>query len=167
MRDLANVLEALADPYQDYQLLAVLRSPFVELSLDCVTYLASTRDVFLNLSNPGPWEHEDQAKIDEFLVWFNQLRETVDRLPAWESITLLLRNTPFLVNSMRTGNGSQVLANIRKLHNLAMNEPKLNARDYVKKIREIQSLTHQEGDAPIIDENANAITISTIHRSKH
>jgi ATP-dependent exoDNAse (exonuclease V) beta subunit len=38
--------------------------------------------------------------------------------------------------------------------------------EFASRIRNIQQIRHREGDAPSLDENANLVTLMTIHKSK-
>lgn len=166
VRDLANALEALSDQREDFPLLALLHSPFVGLSIDATTYLAAQKPVLEALAKQGPWSKEDQAKLDSFRKWFDVARTSVDRVPAWETISFLFRETPYLEGLARSPGARQSLANVRKLLAIAAAEPELNARDFAMRLREIQFLKHQEGDAPLVDEQDNAISLMTVHKSK-
>lgn len=166
VRDLANALEALADPRGDFALLALLHSPFVGLTLDAVMYLASQQPVCEALERPGPWSPDDQDKLVAFRLWYDQAKATVDRVPAWETLALLFSSTPYLESLARSRNARQSLANVRKLFAMAAAEPELNAREFALRLREIQFLKHKEGDAPLVDENEAAVTLMTIHKAK-
>jgi len=166
VRDLANALEALCDPYDDFPLLALLRSPFVGLSLDAVTYLASRSPVIEALAEPGPWGGDDQRTLDDFRLWFERIKEVVDRVPAWETLTSLMRDTQYLIRIAALPSAEQTLANVRKLFTMAASEPELNAREFALRTREIQFLRHKEGDALTIDDSESAVTIMTVHKSK-
>jgi ATP-dependent exoDNAse (exonuclease V) beta subunit len=166
VRDVANALDALADPYADFQMLALLRSPFVELSLDSLVLLALNRPIIDCLAEFEPPIAEDKPKIEEFLAWFNAVRPIAARVPAWEVLSEVLRRTAYLETIASRPNGEQALANVRKLFSKAAEEPLLNAQQFAEKVREVQELRHREGDAPSIDEDADAVTLMTIHRAK-
>lgn len=166
VRDLANALEALCDPRGDFALLALLRSPFVGLSFDAVVWLAAHTPVLVGIADDTRLSNEDKAKLETFRVWFERGRRIADRVPAWETISYLLSNTGYLEELAKRPSADQALANVRKLLALAADEPESNAREFAQRIREIQFLRHGEGEAPVLDESEEAVTLMTIHKSK-
>lgn len=166
VRDIANCLEAAADPVNDLSLLSLLRSPAVNLSFDTIVMLADKKPVFEHLAEFEPPVPEDREKLDRFLEWFAPLTEFADRVPAWELISEVFRLSPWLAVTAARPNGQQELANIRKLFTLATEQPKSFARDFAAEIRRIQGFTHPEGDAPHHDSDAEIVRIMTMHRSK-
>jgi ATP-dependent helicase/nuclease subunit A len=166
VRDMANALRCLADPHDDFALLAALRSPLAGLSLDSIALLAKRKPVITALEDFEPPISDDLPILEEFKRWYLPLKAYADRLSAWEVMSELLASTGFLENLARRHNGAQVIANIRKLLVLAAQEPDLGPLEYADRIQEIQQLHHQEGDAPASDENDDAVTIMTIHKAK-
>jgi ATP-dependent helicase/nuclease subunit A len=166
IRDLANALQSLSDPYDDLALLATLRSPFCGISIDTLTVLARQKPVVEALKSFTPPVEEDAGKISLFLAWFQQLSEYADRMPAWEVLAQVFAQSGYLEALARRRNGDQLVANVRKLLTLAAQEPDLGPAEYAKQIREIQNFRHREGDAPIENEEADIVTIMTIHKAK-
>lgn len=166
VRDIANTLRALSDPYDDFSLLAILRSPFVGISLDAVALLAVQKPVIEALRAAELPRDEDNAKIAEFLGWFDALSTYADRLPAWEAIGEVFASSGYLEKLARKPGRNQVIANARKVLALAASEPELGPAEFAERIREVQELGHREGDAPAVDENVEAVTLMTIHKAK-
>jgi len=166
VRDLSNALRAVADPYDDFSLLAALRSPLVGLSMDSIMLLGQAPDVVERLETFEPPIPEDVERLEAFLVWFKPLRAVADRLSAWEVLSEIFAKSDFLSALARREQPDQVLANVRKLLSLATQEPELGPLEYAERIREIQDLRHKEGDAPADEENADLVTIMTIHKAK-
>lgn len=166
VRDLANALRALTDPYDDFSLLACLRSPMVGLSIDSVMLLGLEPGVVERLESFVPPVSADGERISEFLAWYTPLRAIADRLSAWEVLSELFAKSPLLSALARREQADQLLANVRKLLSLAVAEPELGPFEFAERIREIQDLRHKEGDAPADEENADVVTIMTIHKSK-
>jgi len=162
----ANALEALANPLDDYALFALLRSPFVGLSLDSLILLAKRQPIYAALEGfQAPLPGDDEL-IREFLSWFEPLRKHADRVAAWELIGQLFAHSPILVNLGRREGAAQKLANVRKLLSLATEQPDVGPLEFAERIREIQSIRHKEGDAPAGDQDADEVTVMTIHKSK-
>lgn len=166
VRDLANALRSVADPYDDFALLSTLRSPIVGLTLDSVVLLAKSRPVVDRLATFEAPTGEDTERLTAFLGWFEPLRAYADRLSAWEVLSELFAHSDLLPSLARRANGPALLANVRKLLVLATKEPDLGPLEYAERIREIQEIRHKEGDAPTEDEDDDVITIQTTHKSK-
>lgn len=166
VRDLSNTLRATADPYDDFALLAALRSPMVDLSLDAIVHLAADGIGVIDRLDPAQLPNsEDRQKLSEFLTWYEPLRRVADRLPAGEALAEILARSPFLANMARREDGAQSVANARKLLSLALREPTLGPSEYAERIWEIQEVRHKEGDAPA-DAANDVVTLMTIHKSK-
>lgn len=166
VRDLANGLTALVDPYDDFALLALLHSPIVGLEMDSVVSLAGSVPVWENLAEFEAPLPEDDARIKLFLSWFEPLSRYADRLPAWELLSRILAESPYLDTLAGRHGGIQVIANVRKLMSIAASMPEAGARDFSKRIREIREVRHHEGDAPAVEDQENQVTIMTIHKAK-
>lgn len=169
VRDVANMLRALVDPGDDFSLLASLRSPFVDLSLDGIVMLAANREAGPNVYHRlrlVPLGVADQAKIEAFGAWFDPLSRSADRMCAADVIAELFAVTPYLERLARRANGPQLLANSRKLLSLAAGRPEEGPVEFAERVRETQGLGHKEGEAPIDDEGADSVQIMTIHKAK-
>lgn len=166
VRDLANALRAVADPYDDFSLLACLRSPLVGLSLDAITMLGGEAGVVERLAEFESPVEEDGPKLKAFLRWYEPLRGIADRLAAWEVLAEIFAKSELLPALARREKPEQLLANVRKLLSLATQEPDLGPLEYAERIREIQDLRHKEGDAPADEEDADVVTIMTVHKAK-
>lgn len=169
IRDLANAMHAATDPWNDYALLALLRSPIVGLSLDSIVLLARERPVWESLPKfleAGPPIGEDAALLRDFLAWFEPLTYDADRLAAWEVLSEILSRTRFFEVLAERRFGRQSIANVRKLLEIASKEPGVDAGTFAERIREIQLVRHTEGDAPAVDEEAQVVTLMTIHKAK-
>jgi ATP-dependent exoDNAse (exonuclease V) beta subunit len=166
VRDLANVLRALADPSDDFALLCVLHGPMVGLSYDAVVMLAARGEVLSALEGFEPLDPADAERIATFLDWYRELAALADRLPAWEMLAEVTRRTPFLAAIAARPGRRQALANVRKLLARAARQPELRPREFAEQIANVLALRHREGDAPIVDRGDDAVTIMTIHSSK-
>jgi len=176
IRDVANALRWLCDPHDDYTALAVLRSPFVDVSADAFVILAKRRQ-----SGPSVYEQvleatahpaasglpdEDIAKLWGLRRWFDELCTHADRLSAWEVIGELFARTSFLEALARREAKEQLLANVRKLLMLAAERPEVGAREFAETVRDIQQMAHRESQASTLDDDADVVKIMTIHKSK-
>ena len=173
IRDVSNALRALTDPHDDYALLAVLRSPFVGVSLDTLVLLSHKEEgdehsIFERITLPDrpTLPEEDEILIATFMGWFKPLHAYADRLAAWEVISELLATTSYLEALARRANGSQLVANVRKLLAVAAKLPDQGAFAFAEQVREIQRMRHREGDAPTEDEDTDMVKVMTIHKAK-
>lgn len=173
VRDVANVLRALVNAHDDFSLAATLRSPFAGISLDTLVILRkralkeklSLYNVITNAVQ-GPLPEPDGMILKTFLAWFDRMRRYADRLAAWEAIGELYAVTPYLENLAKRPNYAQLLANARKLLSLASARPERGPAEFAEGVREIQRLGHREGEAPVDDEDEDAVTIMTVHKAK-
>lgn len=165
VRDIANALEACGDPYNEFAFLGLLRSPFVGLSMDALVWAAAHPPAVESLRD-APLSDEDRVALERFWRWFDRCTSTVPRLPAWEAMSRLMSESPYLSERAKLPGELQALANVRKLQTLAAREPDMDGRAFSRRLREIQFLRHREGEAPILDDNADAVTVMTVHRSK-
>lgn len=166
VRDIANALRALCDPYDDFALLAVLRSPFVGVSLDALALLAVRKPAIEALRAGDLPLESDVGKIGAFLEWFEDLSGYADRLPAWEAIAETFARSRYLESLARKPGCHQLIANARKVLMLAAGEPELGPVEFAERIREIQEMGHREGDAPAFDDSVEAVTLMTVHKAK-
>lgn len=166
VRDLANALTALVDPYDDFALLATLHSPIVGLEMDSIVALSGSRPVWETLAGFVAPIPADDAKTKMFLSWFEPLSRYADRVPAWELLSKILAQSPYLSVLAQRHGGVQIIANVRKLLSIAASMPESGARDFAKRIREIREVRHHEGDAPAVEDEKNQVTIMTIHKAK-
>lgn len=176
VRDVSNALRWLSDPHDNYAALAVLRSPFVDITLDAFVQLARRRrdgpsiyeQIIEATGNPleSSLADDDIGKLWELRRWFDDLATHADRLSAWEVISELYARTNFLEALARKDQPDQLLANARKLLMLAVEQPEVGPREFAESVREIQRISHRESQASTFDEDADVVRIMTIHKSK-
>lgn len=172
-RDVANLLRAAESPWDDFALACLLHSPFAGLSLDSVVLLSGGKRegparLFEKIS--GEWSElvvaGDVGALEGFCEWFLPLAAGADRMAAWEVLSEALHRSPYLATVARRNRSTQTLANIRKLLSLAAKEPDLGPRAFAERVQHIQELGHKEGDAPVVEEGEDVVTVMTIHKSK-
>lgn len=166
IRDLANVLRALGDPYDDFAIAATLRSPIVGVSMECIASISKDGHIRDNLGAFQTCNEEDAASLDRFKSWFIPLSAYADRLAAWEALSEVLASSPYLTALAKRKDSGQLLANTRKLMSIACQEPELGPLEFAERVREIRELRHKEGDAPAIEETSDVVTIINVHKAK-
>ncbi|MCW5940391.1 MAG: UvrD-helicase domain-containing protein [Fimbriimonadaceae bacterium] len=166
VRDIGNALRALVDQEDDDAMACFLHSPFVGLSLDGVVSALADRPLSRSLPTLALENEFDQSALDKFQSWFWPLQRRAARLSVWEVLSALFAESPYFESLARDPEATQRLANVRKLLSLAIDRPELSAHDFADQIREIQKLRHREGLGETMDDEADAVTIMTIHGSK-
>ncbi|MGH2638431.1 MAG: 3'-5' exonuclease, partial [Rhabdochlamydiaceae bacterium] len=165
-RDLANVLTSLADPLDDFSLIATLRGPLVNLSFDSIAELSLLRPINASIFSFTASVESDQSKLDSFLSWYRPLSQIADQLSAWEVISQIFADGKMLEAMARRPRGLEMVANLRKLARLATEQPDLGPMEFAASIREIQKIKHDITDAATVDDDADAVIITTIHKAK-
>lgn len=165
VHDIANSLQALTDPSDDFALLAMLRSPVVGLSLDSMVML-SGEGVDGRLESTALPSEEDRGKLAQFLEWYRPLAGYAERMPAWSVIASVVNDSPLLNNLAGAPNRAQAIANVRKLLTLAVSKREMGPIAFAEHIRTIQFFQHKEGEALTIDPEADVVTLMTIHKAK-
>lgn len=163
VRDICNTLTALADSENRFALIACLRSPVCELSLDSTVLIGAHEGDPFEFT---PTVEADQAKFERFKKWFLPLRELADRLPAWEVISQIMAESDLLFNLATRQERRKRIENVRKLLVMAAAKPELNALEYAAMIEDIERLSDAEADPSIVDPTEDLVTTITIHSAK-
>lgn len=166
VRDVANLLTAAADPRDDFAMLALLRSPFVDLSLDAIAILGAEGNVCHRLAEIDLPLEFDRQKISLFLSWWPDMASRADRLTAWEVLGEALAKSPYLENIAARPRADEVLANVRKLLINAANDPVMDASGFAELINQTENFAVREKDADTLDSDADAVQLMTIHSAK-
>jgi len=164
--DVANVLEALIDPTNDFALAAVLLSPFAGLALDSVVRLVAKPPLSASIDEIQLEDPLEKEKLVEFRGWFERQARLIDRSTAWETLASLYAQTPFLTGLARQPDADQALANVRKLLTLAASTPEVGPIDFAHQIRELRT-SHTDLTEPEIDDDSQGVVkLMTIHKAK-
>lgn len=166
IHDLANALEALADPNDTLAVVSLLRGPFVGLSTDALFELALEPVTLERLRALEGRNSRDHERIVRFKEWFFDLIGYADRLSAWEVCAELFARTDYLAAIVGESSGLRTLANVRKLFTWATQQPEIGPAAFAAQIREVQRLRHQEPEAEQLDQDADAVKIMTVHKAK-
>jgi ATP-dependent helicase/nuclease subunit A len=173
VRDVINILRALADPTDDQAMAGLLRSPAFGLS-DAALYLlrqsnsSSPRKFFSALRMDHPSISViDQTQLSNTRQVIDQLLPLVDRVPVYELMKTVINTTHYrtILAMAEGGNASgREWRNIDKLINDCQAAHHLVLKDYLEFIDTIAEEGVRTGEAP--SEALGAITIMTIHKSK-
>jgi ATP-dependent helicase/nuclease subunit A len=172
VRDLTNLLRALCDPEDDLALAAVLRSPFVGLSMDALMSLtlhAEQADLPLRLCLQADLalEDADRARLEAFLAWFEPLCLRVGEWSVGALLARALEVSQYESRLLAQGEaGRQAVANVRKLLAIALEQPTVAPRDFAAQLELTSRLEQREGNAPTYEESANVVRFYTVHAAK-
>jgi ATP-dependent helicase/nuclease subunit A len=172
VRDLTNLLRALCDPEDDLALAAVLRSPFVGLSIDALMSLtlhAEQADLPLRLCLQADLalEDADRARLEAFLAWFEPLCLRVGEWSVGALLARALEVSQYESRLLAQGEaGKQAVANVRKLLAIALEQPTVAPRDFAAQLELTSRLEQREGNAPTYEESANVVRFYTVHAAK-
>jgi ATP-dependent helicase/nuclease subunit A len=174
IRDLLNILSAIADPADDLALVGLLRSPafaltdaeiyqlrFAELSTDDTENKKENgRNLWANLNQSPTLHHRRAASI------LDELRTLAGRAPVAAVLKRLLDLTGYRAILSSAPNGDRMLRNIEKLLADAHHSHLVNLSDFLTYIQTLRDVGLREGEAPV-DASANgAVQLMTVHKAK-
>ena len=178
VRDILNILRAIADPWDDLALAGLLRSPAFGLT-DVALYKLRWPEGYHHRSNPTNLNlalksslshldlHDKENAIcaAEFLETFSQL---VDRVPVAELLKRIIDDTDY--RTMLATENNRFWRNIDKLLADAHNSRIVNVRAFLEYIQNLRDVGVREGEAPpdIVQsaELEGAVQLMSVHKSK-
>lgn len=166
IRDIANALTAITNPYDNFSLACLLHGPLVGVSPDTILLLGNDEPIIEKLKNWTTPVKDDQPIIQRFLEWFEPLSQFADRVPAWEILSEISIQTELMRKAAQKPDREQVLANIRKLIAEATARPELNASEFAQLIHEWSLIKHKMSDGLVSRDDKSRVRIMTIHQSK-
>ena len=172
IRDVLNILHALASPTDDLAMAGLLRSPAFGLTDTALYQLrrqSETPTHFIDAlrGDLTILEHDDQLRAERALAILNDLSPRVDRIPVAELIKGLMDATDYraiLAAGEIGGNGGRMWRNLDKLVVDAQDSGKVNVRDFFDYIATINDVGAREGEAPA--DAQGSVRLMTIHKSK-
>lgn len=172
IRDILNILRALADPTDDLAMAGLLRSPAFGLTDAALYHLRwqSTPPVHYWAALHGDLstlEPEGRQNAQRVALILGQLLPLVDRIPVAELLKKLVDATDFrsiLTTGENVGSGGRLWRNLDKLIADAQSSGKINVRDFLDYLAVINDTGVREGEAPA--EARGSVRLMTIHRSK-
>jgi len=176
IRDLLNILCALADPEDDLAFAGLLRSPAFGLS-DAALYL-------LRQKGKSYWQvvqedcscldENDHGKAQRALEILQHLLPMVDRVPVGELIKAVIDTLHYraILASVDTkqdgqeaaGTGGRLYRNLDKLLDDAYATDQISLRNYLESIKTLNDAGAREGEAPA--EAEGSVQLMTIHKAK-
>ncbi|MDW8051461.1 MAG: UvrD-helicase domain-containing protein [Armatimonadota bacterium] len=172
VRDLINLLRALSDAEDDLALLCVLRSPFVGLSMDALMTLALRAEqtelpIRLCLEDESDLDPSDAQRLREFREWFEPLTQRVGIWSVGAILARALEASQYEAKLLSHGEaGRQAVANVRKLLQMALDQPTTTPYEFAQQLELTTRLEHREGNAPTYEETADVVRFYTVHSAK-
>ncbi len=172
-----NTLRVIDNPYQDIPLASVLRAPFVgmtenelaqvRLADKNASYYEAVK-TFIATQGTG-MAPETQQKLQRFLLNFEDWRNLARRGSLSELIWHVYSDTNYyeMVGSMP--NGKQRQANLRALHDRAIEYEKTSFRGLFRFLRFVDRMRRRGDDlgaARFLSEKEDVVRIMTVHSSK-
>ncbi len=167
--DLTNLLRTLVDPWDEHALLGFLRSPMVGLSDNSIVRLGWRKGLAEEFR--GDAVLDDEGQNDRLTIAREWTREFDKHAsdPISELLQRIIVRTNYEAILVGLSHGEQRRSNVRKMVDTAREMTiagKGSLSDFVKHLEEQTTPGVLEGDAPLRDENRNAVTLMTIHGSK-
>jgi ATP-dependent helicase/nuclease subunit A len=173
IRDLLNILSAVADPADELALVGLLRSPafaltdaeiyqlkFAEPSTDRAEN--KKENLWMNLrESPGSHHQRACAILDE-------LRTLSGRAPAAAVLKRLLDLTGYRAILASAPHGERMLRNVEKLLADAHRSRLVNLPDFLAYVQTLRDVGLREGEAPVDPSTSSggAVQLMTVHKAK-
>jgi ATP-dependent helicase/nuclease subunit A len=167
VRDVAAVLRAIEDPWDQLAIVAALRSPLFGFSDEELYLFKSAGGTFDYLGSVAPeiGSCRDFTTAFRFMADLHQSRNSVGPVGT---IRALLRETNFLEFCLLRPHGEQRIQNIRKaLQNARGFEARgFSFGRFVRWLGDQESLTTAEAESPLVEEDEDAVRLLTVHKAK-
>lgn len=172
IRDVLNILRALANPADDLAMAGLLRSPAFGLT-DAALYLlrwqGDTHSPYWTAlqGDLRILDEADRSRAIRTLEILNNLLPQVDRISVAELLKKLVDATDYraiLAVNDGSGTGGRLWRNLDKLVADAQSSGQINIRDFLDYLATINDAGAREGEAPA--EAQGSVRLMTIHKSK-
>lgn len=169
-----NYLKILDNPRQDIPLTSVLTSVFARITTEELASIrthskeTSMYESVLAYLQTGT-NHMVQNKLTEFIKLYEELRQKVPYTPIHTLLWQLLEKSGYGDYVAALPGGEQRAANLEMLVEKAIAFEGTSYKGLFNFVRYIEQLEKYEvdyGEANIIDENAEAVALMSIHKSK-
>lgn len=186
MKDIKSYLSIVANPLDDINLIAVLKSPFIRLS-DESLFLLSVLKKEQNLSSyfeavtlliksefkvnsfENSFSEEDKSSIKEFMNSYDKISAFYSSNSISSTIEKIINETKYDLSMLQVPTKNSIFANIRKLIRIAKDYELIygnNLRDFILELDGFKDISYKEGSAPLEKEKGNAVRIMSVHAAK-
>ncbi|GBR77125.1 superfamily I DNA or RNA helicase, partial [Candidatus Termititenax persephonae] len=170
--DILNFLSILSNPYDDFQLAAVLRSELVNLSDDALLWLTRNKPArqarlfeLLRNRNPHLLTAADEAKLQRFLDTYDELYRCIGKLSVARLLQLAFEKTLALRLALtHRAEAVKLTANLQKLLEIANGFARQSLPYFISYIEKLRLKEAREEEADLSD--AASVKIMTIHGAK-
>lgn len=172
-----NTLRVIDNPYQDIPLASVLRSPFIGMTENELAQirLAGKNEPFFEAlkrfvrTGGAGMASDTQEKLQRFFIQFEEWRNLARRGSLSELIWQVYADTHYYEMVGAMPNGKQRQANLRALHDRAIDYEKTSFRGLFRFLRFIDRMQKRGDDlgtARSMSDKEDVVRIMTIHSSK-
>ncbi len=168
VRDLLNMLLAIAEPWNDLAMAGLLRSPAFGVTDSGLYRLLMTGEQRSSLRRAmagdlAAMEATDAERVRRAARILDELEPLADRLTVAELLTELLDRTDYRAVLASAG-VSRLWRNVDKLVDDARASGLVRVRQFLEYLRTLRDVEVREGEAAV--EAAGAVRLMTIHRAK-
>ncbi|MEZ6143584.1 MAG: UvrD-helicase domain-containing protein [Zavarzinella sp.] len=175
--DLLNTLRTINQPEDQLSLIGMLRSPMACINDDSLVILARQNpkhdgNIWLAMHDAdclAPLEPDQRAAIERIRQCITHWREMKDHLRITELIQQVLRDTGFDASLQFEPLADRKQANLWKLIEIGREFDRtedFDLGDFIERLADLVREMAKEEEAASSPENANVITMMTIHKSK-
>ena len=178
--DLMNFLKVIDNPLDEIKLAAVLRSPFVGVTDECLFWLAhygkyrngTGKEMFHTIGQADEIpeiEPHHRDRLVRFAGQLNLFRELRGRLSTGSLMDVIIDKTDFDTRMLALPSGRQKYANIRKVVELARSLEKKGfsgLNEFFRVISDLRFMETRESEAPTDVEKSDVVKLMTIHAAK-
>ena len=176
IRDLLNILRAIADPFDDVSFAGLLRSPAFGLSDAALFQLRQANLPYSEAlrGELGQLSEPDQTATRRALAILNKLSPLVDRIPVSELMKRVIDELDYrailatadigLEHGQSIKAAGRLWRNLDKLLSDTQLSQAVNVRDFLDMISTLNDAGAREGEAPA--EAEGSIRLMTIHHAK-
>ncbi len=177
IRDLLNILAAIADPTDDLALVGLLRSPAFAIP-DSEIYRLRIPEI----NREAREDREEKPK--EFLgvlrglrgsmipthqrayIILDELHSLAGRAPAAAILKRFLNLTHYRAILSSDKNGARMIRNVNKLLADAHRSRLVSLTDFLAYVQTLRDVGLREGEVPADASNAGAVQLMTVHKAK-
>ena len=172
IRDVINILRALADPGDDLAMAGLLRSPAFGLSDAALYQLRWPGEAPASFwpalhADLSSLSDADRQQAERALAILDTLITRVDRVPVADLLKTLIDATDYraiLAVESGDGDGGRLWRNLDKLLSDAQTSGQVNVRDFLDYLAVVNDAGAREGEAP--SQAQGSLRLMTIHKSK-
>jgi len=176
IRNLLNLLAAIADPTDDLALVGALRSPAFAIpdseiyKLRYPNNTTTPAKIFESLKQSTQVNTETSIHPSSFILHpFNiltELHSLSSRAPAATILKRLLDLTHYRAILASNPNGARMIRNVEKLLADAHRSRLVSLTDFLAYVQTLRDVGLREGEAPADSSNAGAVQLMTVHKAK-